>query len=361
MSKKLQTLLIALIIFTCTGFTQNVFTVNNNPGMPANYHSLQNALDSVPAGSTILLQGSALNYGYTNVRKPVVIYGPGFFLGQNPAPNTQADLSRAMITHMYFQNGSQGSIVSGVSFVFNPTLDGQINQRIICDTTSNITLSRCYFDYVPFGGFVHNRVFLIKQSSNITIKQSYINLQEAVLVPLQSSGIVFSNNIFVGGGVVNIIDVSQAPYDYSFYNNSISATMQYIDFTGGSFFNNVIIQNNPAYTISISGNMTVADHNVSNVNIFPGGGTNITNADGNNTYVGFSNPNIVSQDGMWQLKPGSAAIGYASGGGDCGAYGTNSYILSGIPAIPNIYFANTQQSTTTPGGVKVHLKIKANN
>jgi len=362
MFRKIKTLAACFIVMIQCAVAQNVYTVNNTPGSPANYHILQDALDNVPAGSIILLQSSAINYGFGLIKKPLVIYGAGYFIGQNPAPNTQALLNRSMVTHLSFVNGSQGSIVSGVSFVLNPTLDGQINQRIVCDSTSNISLSRCYFDYVPFGGFIHNRVFLIQNSSSISIKQSYINLQEAILVPIKSSGIAFNNNVFVGSGVVNIIDVNQAPFDYTFNSNSFSGTMQYIDFTGGSFYNNVIIQNNLSYTINISGNMTVADHNVSNVNIFPAGGTNITNADGANTYVGFSNPAISSQDGIWQLKPGSVAIGYGIGGIDCGAYGgTGAYVLSGIPAIPNIYFASVPQVGTSVGGLKIHLKIKANN
>ena len=45
------------------------------------------------------------------------------------------------------------------------------------------------------------------------------------------------------------------------------------------------------------------------------------------------------------------------------AYGTTTmrYVFSGIPAIPNIYYANPQQIGTTTGGLKIQLKIKANN
>jgi hypothetical protein len=138
--------------------------------------------------------------------------------------------------------------------------------------------------------------------------------------------------------------------------------MQYIDFSNGSFYNNVIIQNNPAITVSVTGAMTFADHNVSNVNIFPSTGTNINNADGANTYAGNSNPSISSNDGIWKLKTGSPAIGYAIDGTDCGAYGSNKpYVLSGIPAIPNFYFASPQQVGTGGGGLNIHFKIKANN
>jgi hypothetical protein len=360
MSKKLQTLLASLIFFTSTGIAQTFYTVDNRPGLPANYHTLQGALDSVPSGSILLLQGSGIHYGFGDVKKPVAIFGAGYFLGQNPAPSTQAKLNQSMVAQLFFHKGAQGSIVSGVSFVQNSSYGG-IAQRIICDSASDITISRCYFEYIPFDGFTRTRIFLFQNSSSIAINQCYISVAETVMVPIKSSGIIFSNNIFVGSGITSMIISAQSPFNYSFNNNSFSATMQSIDFSGGSFSNNVIIQNNTGITVTVSGVMVFADHNVSNVNIFPAGGTNINNADGSNTYVGTSNPAITSADGIWQLKPGSVAIGYATNGSDCGAYGgTKSYVLSGIPAIPNFYFADAQQSATGTGGLNIHFKIKAN-
>jgi len=154
MFRKVQTLVACFIIMMQCAIAQSIYTVNNTPGSTANYHVLQDALDSVPAGSIILLQGSSINYGFGLVKKPLVIYGAGYFIGQNPAPNTQALLNRSMVTHLTFAKNSLGSMVSGVSFVLNPALDGQINQRVVFDSATNITLSRCYFDYVPFAGFI---------------------------------------------------------------------------------------------------------------------------------------------------------------------------------------------------------------
>jgi hypothetical protein len=176
---------------------------------------------------------------------------------------------------------------------------------------------------------------------------------------IKSTGILFINNIIVGE--INFVANQQTPFDYRFENNSFYGRISSLDFANGSFVNNVIIQT-PAETVYLNTPMSFADHNVSNVNIFPGGGSNIINADGANTYTIFSNPAISSQDGIWQLKPGSVAIGYGAGGIDCGAYGgSKPYVLSGIPAIPNFYFADPQQAATGNGGLNIHFKIKANN
>jgi hypothetical protein len=362
MFKKVKTLTACFIVLIQCAVAQNVYTVNNTPGAPANYHTLQGAIDSVAPGSILMLQASALIYGSGIIRKPLVIYGPGYFLGQNTPPNTQAKQLESMVEYVQFLNGSQGSIVSGIS-LSNPANPLGLVSRLYCDSTSNITVSRCRIGATNCNCPSHNFSTVIQHSSNISIKQCYIELSDAsIILPAISSGISFTNNIFVGGiNPVAGYNSGSFPFSYTFDGNSFYGNLQNVDFTNGSFTNNVIIQS-PAQTVFISGQMTFADHNVSNVNIFPVGGTNINNADGPNTYTLFSNPSINSQDGSLQLKPGSVAIGYGTGGIDAGAYGgTGAYVLSGIPAIPNIYFASVPQTGTTTGGLKVHLKIKANN
>lgn len=357
-------LLFAFTIIFNGAFAQNTYVLNNTPGTAADYRTLQGALDSVPAGSIILIQGSGINYGLATVSKPVVIYGPGYFLGQNNGPNTQANLSEAMLIQLVFATGSQGSIISGLSFVPRSQADDyNANNRINLSNTSNITINRCRIESIPANGGEHQTI-AFTNCSNITISQCYITLNAAVLCFFNSaSDIFFKNNIITGQPYLYIgSNFSSAPYSYTFQNNSMQGTIDDGSrFCNGNFINNVIINTGSETTYTGCG-MAYADHNVSNINIFPGG-TNITNADGSNTYVLYSNPAISSNDGTYQLKPGSVAIGYGNDGTDAGAYGTSNmqYVLSGIPAIPNIYFADAPQNGTTAGGLKIHLKIKANN
>lgn len=361
MFKKIKTLAAFFIVLIQCAVAQNVYTVNNTPGAPANYHTLQGAIDSVASGSILLLQASALNYGIGVIRKPLVIYGAGYFPGQNSAPNTQAKLLESMVTLLQFLKGSQGCIVSGLSFRASPLDNGTIS-RLYFDSTSSITVSRSRIGATNCNCVSHNFCSVIQHSGSININQCYIEAIDAsMILPAISSGISFTNNIIVGTfNPVGGYNSGSFPFSYTFENNSFYGSFVSIDFTNGSFVNNVIIQS-PADPVYIGGSMTFADHNVSNVNIFPVGGTNIINADGPNTYTLYSNPAISSQDGIFQLKAGSVAIGYGAGGIDCGAYGGKAYVLSGIPAIPNIYFANLPPAGTTVGGLKVHLRIKANN
>ncbi|HEY8689644.1 MAG TPA: hypothetical protein VIM07_10450 [Chitinophagaceae bacterium] len=356
-------LLFSLTMIFNNLFAQNTYILNNTQGTPANYRTLQGALDSVPAGSIILMQGSGINYGLATVSKPVVIYGPGYFLGQNNSPYTQANLNEAMLIQLVFTSGSQGSIISGLSFEPRSQDDYNSNNRININATFNISINRCRIESNPANGGEHQSIAIIN-STNVTISQCYIDLNAAVLCYFNNaSGVLFKNNIIEGQPYLYIgSNFSSPPYSYSFQNNSMRGTIDDGSrFCNGNFINNVMINTGTGTTYTGCG-MASADHNVSNINIFPGG-TNITNADGANTYVLYTNPAISSNDGIYQLKLGSVAIGYGNDGTDAGAYGTpnTKYVFSGIPAIPNIYFADVPQNGTTTGGLKVHLKIKANN
>jgi hypothetical protein len=356
----LLTAILFVVNLTQALFAQNTFTVNNNPGSAANYHTLQGALDSVPAGAILLLQASAINYGNGTIKKPVVIYGPGYLLGQNNAPFTQANLTDARVERLFFVKGSDGSIASGITLEITTLNDGSGN-RFVFDSTNNVTVSRCKIRGAACGGQgCRAHTFVANNSSNVNINQSYIPT-EGFLLGGTNFSMNFKNNIINGLPYLNFVGYA-SNFTATFQNNSMYGRLGEVSFANCTFVNNVIITPTANDTRYIDAGMAHADHNVSNVDIFPAGGTNINNADGTNTYVLTTNPAISSDDGIFQLKPGSVAIGYGNDGKDAGASGGNNpYVLSGIPAIPNIYFANPQQVGTTTGGLKIQLKIKANN
>ena len=101
-------LLIFLLVTSFT-YSQNIWRVDNNSENVADFTSLTNALAdvSVVNGDIIYIAGSVVSYGSTTITKSVKVYGPGYFLGQNP--NTQASLLEARLVDIIFNNGSQGS------------------------------------------------------------------------------------------------------------------------------------------------------------------------------------------------------------------------------------------------------------
>ncbi len=86
---------------------------------------------------------------------------------------------------------------------------------------------------------------------------------------------------------------------------------------------------------------------------------NQSNVDMTTVFVGEEGN---STDGQYQLKQGSPAIGAGYDGEDCGAFGgATPYILSGLPAIPAIYFFISPAVGSSATGLSVQIKAKAHN
>ena len=87
--------------------------------------------------------------------------------------------------------------------------------------------------------------------------------------------------------------------------------------------------------------------------------TNMMDVDMSTVFLG---PIESSTEGQWQLKDGSPALEAGVNGVDAGMFGGSTpYVLSGIPSIPNIYELNVDEVGTSEGGLKVTIKVKANN
>ncbi|GAB4372155.1 MAG: hypothetical protein Kow0042_15340 [Calditrichia bacterium] len=101
------------------------------------------------------------------------------------------------------------------------------------------------------------------------------------------------------------------------------------------------------------------NHNIGDANQFGTLYGNQVNVPMNTVFVDSGS---VSTDGDWQLRSGSPAIGAGLNGEDCGMFGgTTPYILSGIPAIPTIYFFVAPSSASGTQGLQVQIKAKSNN
>jgi hypothetical protein len=69
-------------------------------------------------------------------------------------------------------------------------------------------------------------------------------------------------------------------------------------------------------------------------------------------FVGGGSP-----DGKWQIQPSSSVPIKDK----CGIFtGPDPYILSGIPAIPTIYYLDVPLIGTQKEGINVTIKVKSN-
>jgi hypothetical protein len=132
---------------------QNIWTVNNQPSFNADFTNLQAAHDSAAAGDIIMVHGSSTSYGTVLIRKRLVIIGPGYFLGQNDAPNTQVNPQTASIGTLYFQSNADGTQNPSGSLLTGVTVTN-IYTSVSSATPINITVQRCYINFLNIANYV---------------------------------------------------------------------------------------------------------------------------------------------------------------------------------------------------------------
>ncbi len=280
----------------------------------------------VLAGDTIHLEGSPNTYSNFSCSKRLVILGPGYFLTENP--ETQARAIPARIGSINFQNGSEGSIIMGVTF------DITSNSGISIQT-NNITVQRCYLrGGVSLGNITGARVIECYSLSSVRGATSNTIFGDVIVrnnlfinAPFNTYGGFFSiceNNVFTGNSLI------------------INAS---------SFKNNILANNNTTAQIT-SGNMS---NNLATNGQF--------GSDSGNRSVSLSGLFVESEstDGRWQLAENSPAKGAGTDGTDAGAFGGDgNYRLSGLPPIPLIFDLRVGDSGNLQTGVRVQVKAKSN-
>jgi hypothetical protein len=331
---------IATIALLITGLSANaaIWRVNNYPGINADFTNLQEAINGANEGDTIYVEGSPFTYtplgdNFT-INKRLIIIGPGYFLGDNDT-TLYNNASAKIHSIMKFIEGSEGSIFQGM----------QVNDYLYIET-NNITVQRNY-------------------SSSIVLGKSGITIQNPIIKQNYIGGHIGQNGDVTNGIIYNNIIKGNALGDQSgcisLHSTSSSFSILFNITTGGAAYvnsiqaYNSIIGNNICYYdiytgCDIDGIWTTANNTLSN-NILELG-------------LDFEAQFIESTvyDKRYQLAPGSAAIGAASDGGDCGAFGgVEPYILSGLPPIPHIWDINAPVSVSDDSELPVIIKVKTQN
>jgi hypothetical protein len=328
---KIKILLTLLAILTTASGFAKIWQTNNTGVGPSDFTTLQDAHDGAVGGDTLYVVPSNTNYGTLTATKKLIIFGGGYFLGQNyPEYPTSLNSRTANIVLL---SGSSGTVINGL-YGTSPTY--------IYIGTSNITIQRTHEYYIALcynGQSVSD--ILITQNymthvynpgggncANVVIKNNYISTANSLLNNCQC---VFENNVFFLGGTSN--------YSQQILINNINA--------GGIFsFSDCSLSNN----IDASGTTSF---------VF---GTTNGNKGGYTSAQVFVGPTGTSTDGQWKLKTGSPAIGAGIDGVDCGMFGGSTpYGLSGLPPIPFIKKLSTSGagSNTTP--IKVTTSVESKN
>jgi hypothetical protein len=307
-----------------------IWRVNNNTGVVADFTTIQAAHDGAAAGDTIHLEPSVNSYGVLNMSKRLVIFGMGQFAENNPGIHWDTRLPYVGNINIY--NGSNGS-----------TLMVRTNGRIYLESVSDINLMRCAATTSGGApGYVTGYLEL-NNSDNILATGcwfSYVNFRNNSNSFLLTNCII-GNCVYNDGGSDGIIT-----------NNVINAVDFYAGNANCGSLNNSVVGNNifnrygPPSTFF---NCNVSNNLAPNTNL-PDGNGNQRNVDMSTVFVNNAGGFV---DNVYQLKPGSPAIGAGGGGVDCGAFGgTTPFRLAMNPPIPSI---NKLSLPATPSGSTMTL------
>jgi len=330
--------------------------VNNKSSDPVVFKSLieffTNTSPATDGCDTIYLEGSIDSYTGPGINRKVCIIGPGFNLMQNPI--TAINFLEATISSsdLSFSTGSAGSELIGVN----------MGTRAVRIGANSVTVRNCIFGN---GGFIG-----LNEVMNATIIQNYFTNTSSNSALFKqgfsSSGIIFNNNIVVGGKM--IIDQSTEFLEcnnnvFVFPSNGINPALS---LSAVSFKNNII---KPALATSIPAiliNNGVADVNRVSHNIFPNGGSlstthnniPLTFAQQNSEVFATANPTM---DNQFNLKTGYANGNFGSNDTQRGIFGgPHPYVLSGVAVIPNIFGVLTNGEVSNQSVLQIKINTKVN-
>ncbi|QEC44071.1 hypothetical protein [Pseudobacter ginsenosidimutans] len=343
---------ILLCIIVSVPATAKIWRVNNNPGIDADFTSVQAAHNAAEGGDTIHVEGSASRYGRLTISKRVYIIGPGYYLDQ--VPNTQVNMFSAVIEAIDFNTGAENSVVMGIEC---PS-DVNINCH-------KITLMR---NRLMAGGIGEERPSTpirigygagTEPANDIIISQNYGG---NILVLYGSTRILISNNYLTRStneGDATTFDVIGAPSSAILIVKNNVLRRGRLTTYNSSYSNNIMI--NGSVNNTTTGNLFL--NNIGSEAQFGTANGNQSNVSMANVFVGRQTG--VSWDGEYMLRAGSPAIGAGEGSTpqnpiDCGMFGgLTKYVLAGQPPMPAIYSLEVSPVGSLNEPVKVKAKVKS--
>ena len=343
--RKFFTLTLIACLLNIVAFAK-IWRVNNNQNITADFTTLQAAHDGSSSGDTIYLESSPTSYGALNCTKKLTIIGTGYFLDENQG--LQAFTLPSIVAGITFTTGSAGSGIEGVS-----TRGSAINIYV-----NDVVVRRNNLGS-PNGAILDwstGVIGIYSSVSNILITQ---NCALQVQNNSSSTGILITNNLLAANGYGGDATTENA---LNLHVNTVAIVKNNVTRRGGMVVYNSNLTNNIMYRGSYAGSGNLSSNNISNATQFGTTDGNQSNIDMVSVFLGTG-----SYDNFFKLKTGSPAIGAGYGSTqqlpvDAGLYGGSTpYVLSGIPAIPSIYFFKNQPVGSNSDPIDVQVKVRSNN
>ena len=293
------------------------------------------ALAQAAAANNDIIQLEPGSHADITLTKPLVVVGPGYFLDRyTGAAALQANTTPATMNNVFFNPGSSGSSISGLS---PGTLYVGVN---------DVTVQRCNISSLNLN---YNSAVGGVSVNNVNIRQNYIFSLTQYTSGVAATNLLVSNNIITG--TVSLIYNTSGEFRHNVlpYTPSYSASLNNFNVVNNYFG---YLYANPTFT-----NCTVT-YNAFRFASAPTAGNNQNNVVETNVFA--LAPGTVQYDAWSLLKAGTNSLrGAGENGLDIGAFAGNApYRLGGLPAIPAIYQLSNSVNGNT---LNVNLSTRSNN
>jgi hypothetical protein len=356
--KKLTSLFLLTSLVTISSYA-TIRTVSNDPQNPAQFTTIQAAVNAAVAGDTIYVNVSPTNYGENvTLTNRVVLIGGGY--KSSSQLNYKTSLTGGIYMSVSGANDPSGTVICGF----------EVNRLESSSPINNIRIFRNLVSSIGVYG------------NNWNIYNNLIPGTISVPVATGTTNLFIQNNLFGLGGFISsnstassvIIDHNVFQSSFTKLNNVKFATITNNIFASGSsdfVFDNGCTSNNFNNNASTTTNVSVT----APTNSFAGGpNTEAGNFVGvNPLFVNVTDLTLYAATNNYRLQSTSPVKNAGTDGTDLGIYGGSypfpsggapgsGFDTSALPPVPQVTSVNIQNGTLAPNAqLKVTIQATTNN
>lgn len=321
----LRPLFLASLLLATTAHAA-VRTVSNAVGQPAQYTTIQPAIDASSPGDTVYVMGSGTQYGAITIDRQITLIGAGY---APPAPAFQTNIYSVSLNAAGSGSRIMGIEVPYIFYLYgnNVTVERcRLENLYLTAASTNNVIRHCYLAYVD-----------LAQPASVLVSNNIIHTS-GYLINSFSSSVIITNNLFMGYSAYALYNISNA-----LITNNI--------FWGSTPVNGTVTN------CTFNKNITFGTSN----NVIPYG-TNVGSGNLVNTNPLFTNAWTIGVNYTfnYQLLSSSPGKNMGTDGTDIGLYGGVAPMpgLGGVPRIPRITQFDLQYSVVPQGG-SLNVQVKA--
>jgi hypothetical protein len=188
--KKLILLTLALTLFAFISLRSTVLTVSNNPDNPAQFSSLQAAIDSASVGDTIMVAGSSTSYGNASLNKKLHLIGKGY----RSSEDSDFKFVSVILT-LQCNTGSDSTIVEGF-FIQSIYSYSSSNGVIFRNNYVSSYISLKGNNWHIYNNYIYGYVEINNYSNILFINNIMIASSQPLINSSNQSDVIIKNNIF---------------------------------------------------------------------------------------------------------------------------------------------------------------------